>query len=77
MCLSLSYADRGNYFKSFNLTIMCLERKTILTRKISLNIGSFRVSIEMCRSSSANDIMMRALVYERVSGVSDNRGGDQ
>ena len=31
----------------------------------------------MCQSSSANDIMMRAMVYEGVSGVSGIRGVDQ
>ena len=31
----------------------------------------------MCQSSSANHELMRAMVYEVVSGVSDNHEGDQ
>ena len=31
----------------------------------------------MCQSSPANDEMMSAMVFERVSGVSDKREGDQ
>ena len=33
--------------------------------------------IGMYPSSSANDKLMRAMVYEGVSGVCDKRGGDQ
>ena len=31
----------------------------------------------MCPSSSANDEMIRVMVYEGVSGVNDKRGDDQ
>ena len=31
----------------------------------------------MCQSSSANDELMRVIVYEGVSGVGDKRAGDQ
>ena len=40
--------------------------------------GRFVLSIGTCQSSSANDEMVRAMVYEGVSsGVSDKRDGDQ